>query len=210
MTKPIHPHNGHILGQRVRSLRLAHGFTQAHVARAAGITEAGYSRIEHGRVACPRPETIQAMARLFGVDPTDLVSSFVPPKPKDEGPGARDKVKPPKPPRPQVVPRASLARPLDPAIVALADAVLAYDPDAVAVPSRIRSEMGLGSTDAVAVLLSNNTLMLLRHKQDWADYLAQQGDLARLRPALEALAAVPDAAPPRPRHPALVPFTARP
>lgn len=194
MTNPIHPHNGHILGQRVKSLRLARGLSQRQVGEALGMNPDYYSKIERGYIARPYPRTIQALATLFRVEPTRLDPDFVPPAET----GASTPT--PKPSRPTSTPRVSRGRPLDPLMVHLAEAVHAYDPNALAEAGRFQSELGLGSTDAVAVMLSDGALMLLRRKQDWADYLVQHGDLARLPAALDALAAISDPLPQETPH----------
>ncbi|HXT46555.1 MAG TPA: helix-turn-helix transcriptional regulator [Pseudonocardiaceae bacterium] len=56
------------LSRSLRELREAAGLTQVPAAAAAGISQAGLSRIERGGLL-PAPETVEALARVYGADP---------------------------------------------------------------------------------------------------------------------------------------------
>ena len=57
--------------QSLRELRAARMVTQRETARAVGMTEANYARVERGHHV-PRPEMIRKIAEYFDVDPAEL------------------------------------------------------------------------------------------------------------------------------------------
>lgn len=62
------------LGHYLRRQREARGWTQAHVARVAGIEQSQLSRLERGvGTAFPEPDVIAKLAGVFGVPPEDLM-----------------------------------------------------------------------------------------------------------------------------------------
>ena len=62
------------LSKKLKKLRDEHGLTQAHAAERAGIYFNHYARIERGEIM-PTYETLQKLAKAYGVKPTDLVPS---------------------------------------------------------------------------------------------------------------------------------------
>lgn len=62
------------LAARLRSIRLASGFSQDDIATKAGLTRVAYNRIETGK-AEPRPVTVQAIAKAFGLTLADTLAS---------------------------------------------------------------------------------------------------------------------------------------
>jgi transcriptional regulator with XRE-family HTH domain len=56
------------LSRSLKALREAAGMTQVPAAAAAGISQAGLSRIERGGLL-PSPETVEALARIYNADP---------------------------------------------------------------------------------------------------------------------------------------------
>lgn len=68
MSDPLKP-----FAINLRALRRAQGWTQDHVGELAGGMTQGYlSRLENGRVD-PSWRTIDRLAKVFDVDPADLV-----------------------------------------------------------------------------------------------------------------------------------------
>lgn len=62
------------LGQFLRRLREAEGWTQAYVAREASIEQSQLSRLERGvGTAFPEPEIIERLAAVFGIPPQELM-----------------------------------------------------------------------------------------------------------------------------------------
>ena len=60
------------VGDKLRRLRDARALTQEELAEKAGITVAALSRIERNN-AEPRPTTRRKLARVLGVDPSELL-----------------------------------------------------------------------------------------------------------------------------------------
>ncbi|MGH3806192.1 MAG: helix-turn-helix domain-containing protein [Pseudonocardiaceae bacterium] len=56
------------LSRSLKALRTASGIKQIPAAAAAGISQSGLSRIEHGGLV-PAPETVEALARVYHADP---------------------------------------------------------------------------------------------------------------------------------------------
>ncbi len=63
------------LSKQLGKLREARGYTQTQAARRAGIYFNHYARIERGEIM-PKYETIQKLAKAFGVTPSDLLPSW--------------------------------------------------------------------------------------------------------------------------------------
>jgi transcriptional regulator with XRE-family HTH domain len=59
---------------RLRELRLAKGWTQAHLATAAGVTRATVNRIENGKPASIDLAVLEKLADALGVDPGFLIA----------------------------------------------------------------------------------------------------------------------------------------
>jgi len=74
------------LGEFVRSLRKAQGLTLDKLAQRSGITLRSIQAIETGDSLLPRPETLQALARGFGIDVSVLAVKVyeAPPLPSKE------------------------------------------------------------------------------------------------------------------------------
>lgn len=62
------------LSKQIKRLRDDNGYTQEHAAKRAGIYFNHYARIERGEIM-PKYETIQKLAKAFGVKPSDLLPS---------------------------------------------------------------------------------------------------------------------------------------
>jgi len=56
-------------------LRQQAGLSMSELAEASGIDKASVSRIERGEFQKPKEETLTAIAKTLGVDPTDLLSA---------------------------------------------------------------------------------------------------------------------------------------
>ncbi len=67
--------SGKAVGALVQRLREQAGLSMSELAEASGIDKASVSRIEHGEFNKPKEETLTAIAKTFGVDPTDLLSA---------------------------------------------------------------------------------------------------------------------------------------
>lgn len=76
------------IGETLKTLRKAHGFTQAEVASALNLSRTSYTKYEND-VHMPNAEQIQLIASLFGVSPAEIlapiessnVKTINPPKP---------------------------------------------------------------------------------------------------------------------------------
>ena len=76
------------IGETLKTLRKAHGFTQAEVASALNLSRTSYTKYEND-VHMPNAEQIQLIASLFGVSPAEVltpiessnVKTINPPKP---------------------------------------------------------------------------------------------------------------------------------
>ncbi len=76
------------IGGTLKTLRKAHGFTQAEVASALNLSRTSYTKYEND-VHMPNAEQIQLIASLFGVSPAEIlapiessnVKTINPPKP---------------------------------------------------------------------------------------------------------------------------------
>lgn len=62
--------------QRIKELRMEKGLTQADVARELGIKQPVYADMETGPSE-PRLSTLERLAEVFGVDPSDLITEKV-------------------------------------------------------------------------------------------------------------------------------------
>lgn len=60
------------LSKKLSKLREENGYTQTHAAKKAGIYFNHYARIERGEIM-PKYNTIQKLAKAFGVKPSDLL-----------------------------------------------------------------------------------------------------------------------------------------
>src|SRR6266498_2213875 len=60
------------IGELIRQLRDAHGWTQEQLARQAGITITCLSNLERGATHDPNIETIAGLAAAFGLQPSEL------------------------------------------------------------------------------------------------------------------------------------------
>ncbi|SRR6266498_1026041 len=60
------------IGELIRQLRDAHGWTQEQLARQAGITITCLSNLERGATADPNIETVAGLAAAFGLQPSEL------------------------------------------------------------------------------------------------------------------------------------------
>lgn len=60
-------------GDAVRRLRLERGWKQAELARRSGITQGMISNLEVGAKSNPTQETIERLARAFGITTADLL-----------------------------------------------------------------------------------------------------------------------------------------
>lgn len=61
------------IGGTLKTLRKAHGFTQAEVASALNLSRTSYTKYEND-VHMPTAEQIQLIASLFGVSPTEILA----------------------------------------------------------------------------------------------------------------------------------------
>jgi transcriptional regulator with XRE-family HTH domain len=64
--------------ERLRSVRLSRGITQAELSRIGSITASYLSRLEAGKVA-PGIDMVERLAQVLGVSPSDLLPSTPPP-----------------------------------------------------------------------------------------------------------------------------------
>lgn len=79
------------IGGTLKTLRKAHGFTQAEVASALNLSRTSYTKYEND-VHMPNAEQIQLIASLFGVSPAEILAPI-------ESNSAKI-AKPPKPEKP--------------------------------------------------------------------------------------------------------------
>lgn len=61
------------IGEALKTLRKAHGFTQAEVASALNLSRTSYTKYEND-VHMPNAEQIQLIANLFGVSPAEILT----------------------------------------------------------------------------------------------------------------------------------------
>ncbi len=61
------------IGETLKTLRKAHGFTQAEVASALNLSRTSYTKYEND-VHMPNAEQIQLIASLFGVSPAEILA----------------------------------------------------------------------------------------------------------------------------------------
>lgn len=61
------------IGGALKTLRKAHGFTQAEVASALNLSRTSYTKYEND-VHMPNAEQIQLIANLFGVSPAEILT----------------------------------------------------------------------------------------------------------------------------------------
>lgn len=61
------------IGEALKTLRKAHGFTQAEVASALNLSRTSYTKYEND-VHMPNAEQIQLIASLFGVSPAEILA----------------------------------------------------------------------------------------------------------------------------------------
>lgn len=62
------------IGDRVKRLRILHGFTQAKVAKSIGITTPSLSAIENSLTKSPKPENVMKIAGFFNVSMQWLIT----------------------------------------------------------------------------------------------------------------------------------------
>jgi transcriptional regulator with XRE-family HTH domain len=74
--------------ERLKALRTAAGLTQMQLATAAGLTLSSVTQMEAGKVANPRLDTLQALAKALGCSLDDLGRNDDPPPAWKRG-GAR-------------------------------------------------------------------------------------------------------------------------
>lgn len=65
---------GHLVGKRLRQLRLGVGLTQPELGERAGMAAAEISKIENGR-RTPTLETLERLTRALGVSVEDVVAA---------------------------------------------------------------------------------------------------------------------------------------
>lgn len=158
--KPPKPGQTEIpIGGRLRELRTERGLSQETLASHAGLSRQGIQKIENGSIHV-RLSTLQQLALALDVTVADLA------------PGVELPPEPPAPPA-QAVPiqvtpvQVAPLPPSHPALAALAAAVRAYDPLA---------EVAIDDDGpALAVWLSDGTLLYLWSKYSWAHYLRAHG-----------------------------------
>ena len=152
------------LAVTLRTLREAAGLTQRGLAEKSGVHRGTLQNLEQSRVARPHREVIDALADALGVPPDKITTDvFDPEQPTRTVASARQTA--PAPAEPE--PAEPSAAPSNPALVALAAAVQAHDPTA---------EVALDDDGpAVAAWLSDGTLLYLRSKHNWLDYLRAAG-----------------------------------
>lgn len=148
------------LATTLRQLREARGLTQRQLAQAAGINRATLQGLEQSRVFRPHRHIVDALADALGVEPDAITTDvFDPARPKNPRP-----VPSSEPSEPSEAPRPT---PPPPSLVRLAQAVQAHDPTALVA----LDEDG----PAVAVWLTDRTLLYLRSARAWADHLRSVG-----------------------------------
>ncbi len=64
-----------IRSDRVRELRMENHLTQQELAVAADLSLGQVNRIEGGKIERPQFRTVRALARVFGVEPDELLIS---------------------------------------------------------------------------------------------------------------------------------------
>lgn len=79
------------IGGALKTLRKAHGFTQAEVASALNLSRTSYTKYEND-VHMPNAEQIQLIANLFGVSPAEILTPI-----QSDGTKAIKPTKPTKP-----------------------------------------------------------------------------------------------------------------
>lgn len=62
-----------LTAERIRELRLKHGYTQEELGNILGIKKSAISKYEKGTVSNLKRETIQKMAKLFDVSPSYIL-----------------------------------------------------------------------------------------------------------------------------------------
>ena len=155
------------LAVTLRTLREAAGLTQRGLAEKSGVHRGTLQNLEQSRVARPHREVIDALADALGVHPAELTADvFDPLRPTRTVASAMPTAPAPAAPEP-AEPEPAAPAPPNPALVALAAAVQAHDPTA---------EVALDDDGpAVAAWLSDGTLLYLRSKHNWLDYLRAAG-----------------------------------
>ncbi len=63
------------LGQLLRTTRKDLGLFSTEVALRSGMADSNVIRLEHGKIANPRPETLKALADVLGLDLSDLYAT---------------------------------------------------------------------------------------------------------------------------------------
>ncbi len=63
------------LGERLRSLRKARGWTQEELAAASGLTRSHISRLEGGDIQLPSRDRLLRLATALGTTPDDLLAA---------------------------------------------------------------------------------------------------------------------------------------
>lgn len=184
------------LGERLRFLRQQRGLSQDELAARIGKARSSIRNLEDGTVERPHQRLVDAIAVALGVSPDDLTTATI------DAPTPALRYEPPrqKPIQTAPSPRTRRTRRTPPATLRrLAEAVQAYDPDALVVAGHIESDIGLSGMDAVCVLFEHGEIALFRNRDHWIEWLTHHGEAGRLREALDAAAQLP--APPPPPAP---------
>jgi transcriptional regulator with XRE-family HTH domain len=69
------PEEARSLADLLRTQRDFLGLSAHEVARRAGVNVGTVTRIEHGEIPNPRPESLMAMARVLQISPSDLFAA---------------------------------------------------------------------------------------------------------------------------------------
>jgi transcriptional regulator with XRE-family HTH domain len=61
-----------LIGKKIKSLRIEHGFNQKDLAKKLNITQSAYSRLERGETRIDIERVIK-LGEIYNVEPTDLI-----------------------------------------------------------------------------------------------------------------------------------------
>lgn len=61
------------MGEKIKALRKQNGLTMEELARMLGLQKSAINKYEHGTVVNIKMETLNKMAEIFGVAPSDLM-----------------------------------------------------------------------------------------------------------------------------------------
>jgi len=62
-------------GEKLRALRLKHGYSMTDLEKYTGIDQTTISDLENGKTKFPRTETVEKLARFFGVPEKDFYTT---------------------------------------------------------------------------------------------------------------------------------------